>query len=71
MTTDVIEVQFENCSQHALLIPFGEIPDKLEIYRLSFLNEVKKQNNRAVIKNKIAKTFSLQRLEIVEKESGV
>ncbi|KAK2859964.1 hypothetical protein Q7C36_004130 [Tachysurus vachellii] len=35
------------------------------------LNEVKKQNNRMVIKEKMAKTFSIPRQEIVEKEIGV
>lgn len=58
-------------ANHIPDIPTGETPDKLENERLSILSEVKKRNNRAVIKNKMDKTFSLRRQEIVEKESGV
>ena len=34
-----------------------------QLERLSLLTEVRKRNNRAVIKNKMDKTFSLQRQE--------
>ncbi|KAJ8361311.1 hypothetical protein SKAU_G00178360 [Synaphobranchus kaupii] len=58
-------------ANHIPDIPTGETPDKLENERLSLLSEVKKRNNRAVIKDKMDKTFSLQRQEIVEKQSGM
>ncbi|KAL6099179.1 uncharacterized protein ACO6RY_18155 [Pungitius sinensis] len=58
-------------ANHIPDIPTGETPDKLEKQRLSLLSEVKKQNNRAVIKDKMGKTFSLRRQEIVGKELGV
>lgn len=57
--------------RHIPDIPTGETPDKLENERLSLSTEVKKQNNHAVIKGKMDKTFSLQRQEIVVKESEV
>lgn len=38
---------------------------------MTLLSEVKKRGNRTVIKEKMAKTFSLRRQEIVEKEMGV
>lgn len=43
----------------------------MENERLSLLSEVKRRNNRIVIKEKMEKTFSLRRHEIVEKEFGV
>lgn len=58
-------------ANHIPDIPTGDTPEKLENERLSLLTEVKKRDNRAVIKHKMAKTFSLRRQEIVEKESGV
>ncbi|XP_028430573.1 uncharacterized protein LOC114553561 [Perca flavescens] len=58
-------------ANHIPDIPTGETPDKLEKERLLLLSEVMKRNNRALIKDKMAKTFSLRRHEIVEKELGV
>ncbi|XP_068567851.1 uncharacterized protein [Cebidichthys violaceus] len=58
-------------ANHIPDIPTGETSDKLENERLSLLSEVKKRNNRSVIKSKMDKTFSLRRREIVEKELGV
>ncbi|XP_067353940.1 uncharacterized protein [Channa argus] len=58
-------------ANHIPDIPVGETLGKLEDERLALLNEVKKQNNRMVIKEKMAKTFSIRRQEIVEKEMGV
>ena len=48
-------------ANHIPDIPPGESPDKLENERLSLLTEVKKLNNRAVIKAKMYNTFSLRR----------
>lgn len=45
--------------------PSGETKDSLEVERQELLNEVKKKNNYNVIKNKMAKTFSYRRLEVV------
>ncbi|XP_078025314.1 uncharacterized protein LOC117251126 [Epinephelus lanceolatus] len=58
-------------ANHIPDIPTGETPDNLEDDRVTLLSEVRKRNNRAVIKNKMDKTFSLRRQEIVAKESGV
>uniref|UniRef100_A0A8C3GB99 PB1 domain-containing protein n=1 Tax=Cyclopterus lumpus TaxID=8103 RepID=A0A8C3GB99_CYCLU len=58
-------------ANHIPDIPTGETSDKLEIERLSLLSEVKKRNNRTVIKSKMDKTFSVRRQEIVGKELGV
>lgn len=58
-------------ANHIPDIPTGETSDNLEDERLSLLTEVRKRNNRAVLKNKMEKTFSLRRQEIVAKESGV
>ncbi|XP_037621965.1 uncharacterized protein LOC119486148 isoform X2 [Sebastes umbrosus] len=58
-------------ANHIPDIPTGETPEKLENERLTLLSEVKKRNNRAVIKDKMNKTFSLRRQDIVGKESGV
>ncbi|KAF7642129.1 hypothetical protein LDENG_00264180 [Lucifuga dentata] len=58
-------------ANHIPDIPIGETPDKLENERLSLISEVRKRNNRAVIKAKMDRTFSLRRQEVVEKESGV
>lgn len=58
-------------ANHIPDIRTGETSDKLENERLSLLSEVKKRNNRTVIKSKMDKTFSVRRQEIVEKELGV
>ncbi|KAL6481140.1 hypothetical protein MHYP_G00092200 [Metynnis hypsauchen] len=58
-------------ANHIPDIPAGETIDKLENERLSLLSEVKKRNNRSVIREKMAKTFSLRRKEIVEKEPKI
>ncbi|XP_041664379.1 uncharacterized protein LOC121523526 [Cheilinus undulatus] len=58
-------------ANHIPDLPTGETPDKLEDERLSLLSEVRKRNNHAVIKDKMDKTFSLRRQEIVGKETGV
>lgn len=58
-------------ANHIPDIPTGETREKLENERHSLLTEVKKRDNRAVVKDKMAKTFSLRRQEIVEKELGV
>ncbi|MEQ2231224.1 hypothetical protein ILYODFUR_037336 [Ilyodon furcidens] len=46
-------------ANHIPEIPTGETSEKLESERLSMLHEVTKQNNHAVIKTKMAQTFSL------------
>lgn len=58
-------------ANHIPDIPIRETPDNLEKERLSLLSEVKKRNNRAVVKAKMDKTFSLRRQDIVAKESPV
>lgn len=58
-------------ANHIPDIPTGETPDNLENERLSLLSEVKRRNNRTVIKEKMEKTFSLRRHEVVEKETEV
>lgn len=45
--------------------PSGETSDTLELERQELLNEVKKKNNNKVIQEKMAKTFSYRRLEVV------
>lgn len=45
--------------------PRGETSESLERERLELLNEVKKKNNTKVIHEKMAKTFSIRRLEVV------
>lgn len=45
--------------------PSGETSDSLEKERQELLNEVKKKNNTKVIQEKMAKTFSIRRLEVV------
>lgn len=55
-------------ANHIPDIPTGETPSNLENERLSLLSEVKRRNNRIVIKEKMEKTFSLRRHEIVEKD---
>ncbi|XP_032379998.1 uncharacterized protein LOC116694379 [Etheostoma spectabile] len=61
----------EGEANHIPDIPTGETPEKLENERLSLLTEAKKCNNRAVIKAKMDKTFSLRREDILAKESEV
>ncbi|KAK7886837.1 hypothetical protein WMY93_026458 [Mugilogobius chulae] len=58
-------------ANHIPDIPNGETAEKLENERLALLTEFKKVNNRAVIKEKMAKTFYLRRQEVVEKEMAV
>ncbi|KAK7912340.1 hypothetical protein WMY93_012551 [Mugilogobius chulae] len=58
-------------ANHIPDLPTGETQEKLENERLSLLTDIKKRDNRAVIKDKMAKTFSLRRREIVERELGV
>lgn len=45
--------------------PSGETSNSLEIVRQELPNEVKKRNNTKVIWEKMAKTFSWRRLEVV------
>ncbi|KAI9516495.1 hypothetical protein NQZ68_015997 [Dissostichus eleginoides] len=45
--------------------PSGETSDSLEMERVELLNEVKKKNNHKVIQEKMTKTFSYRRLEVV------
>ncbi|KAM7370536.1 hypothetical protein PAMP_010072 [Pampus punctatissimus] len=45
--------------------PSGETDDSLERDRQELLNEVKKNNNAKLIKEKMANTFSYRRLEVV------
>lgn len=54
------EVNF--CPNH----PRGETPDSLEAERAALLTEVKKQNNETVIKEKMHRTFSYRRQEILQ-----
>lgn len=48
------------------LHPKGESSESLEKERIALLSEVKKRDNEVVIKEKMQKTFSIRRLEIVE-----
>ncbi|KAJ8279101.1 hypothetical protein COCON_G00061670 [Conger conger] len=45
--------------------PSGETSNSLEMERQELLNEVKKKNNNKVIEEKMSKTFSMRRLEVV------
>ena len=45
--------------------PSGETTSSLEMERQELLNEVKKKNNNKVIQEKMSKTFSKRRLEVV------
>lgn len=47
-------------------LPSGETTDSLEEERVALLTEVKKRNNEAVIKQKMQKTFSYRRKEVVQ-----
>lgn len=48
------------------LHPKGESSESLEKERIALLSEIKKRDNEVVIKEKMQKTFSIRRLEIVE-----
>lgn len=48
------------------LHPKGESSESLEKERIALLSEIKKRDNEVVIKDKMQKTFSIRRLEIVE-----
>uniref|UniRef100_A0A8C9ZBY0 Uncharacterized protein n=1 Tax=Sander lucioperca TaxID=283035 RepID=A0A8C9ZBY0_SANLU len=48
------------------LHPKGETTESLENERIALLSELKKRDNEVVIKEKMGKTFSHRRLEIVE-----
>ncbi|XP_073803642.1 uncharacterized protein [Danio rerio] len=54
------EVNFLPC------LPRGETADSMEKERIALLTEVKKNNNEAVIKEKMHLTFSYRRQELVE-----
>uniref|UniRef100_A0A8P4GKA6 Sterile alpha motif domain-containing protein 3 n=2 Tax=Dicentrarchus labrax TaxID=13489 RepID=A0A8P4GKA6_DICLA len=54
------EVNF--CPSH----PRGEMTESLEVERVALLTEVKKKNNEAVIKEKMQRTFSYRRQEILQ-----
>ncbi|KAI5611808.1 sterile alpha motif domain-containing protein 3-like, partial [Silurus asotus] len=54
------EVNF--CPNH----PRGETNDSLEVERVALLTEVKKKNNETVIKEKMQRTFSYRRQEILQ-----
>ncbi|KAG5268066.1 hypothetical protein AALO_G00207860 [Alosa alosa] len=51
--------------------PVGENEESLEKEREELLNEVKKRDNAIVIKQKMSKTFSLRRNEIVQQSPSV
>ncbi|XP_052427891.1 uncharacterized protein LOC128021448 isoform X2 [Carassius gibelio] len=54
------EVNF--CPNH----PRGETNDSLEVERVALLTEVKKKNNETIIKEKMQRTFSYRRQEILQ-----
>ncbi|XP_076869961.1 uncharacterized protein LOC143521224 isoform X1 [Brachyhypopomus gauderio] len=54
------EVNFLPC------LPKGETTESLEKERVTLLNEVKKKNNEAVIREKMHQTFSYRRQEVVQ-----
>ncbi|XP_061565367.1 uncharacterized protein LOC133419892 [Cololabis saira] len=45
--------------------PVGENQDTLEIERLELINEIKKKNNAKIFTEKMSKTFSSRRVEVV------
>ncbi|KAM7405402.1 hypothetical protein PAMP_012667 [Pampus punctatissimus] len=51
--------------------PPGETTESLEEERVALLTEVKKRNNEAVIKQKMQKTFSYRRKEVVQDAPAV
>lgn len=46
--------------------PFGETGESLEKERLDLLNEIRKKNNKNIIGEKMEKTFSYRRTEVVK-----
>ncbi|XP_071395666.1 uncharacterized protein [Centroberyx affinis] len=52
-------------------IPQGETEESLEGERLELLNEVRKKNNSQIIGDKMGKTFSIRRQEVVNQEPSV
>lgn len=52
-------------------LPSGETTESLEDERVALLTEVKKRNNEAVIKQKMHKTFSYRRKEVVQDAPAV
>ncbi|XP_048024756.1 sterile alpha motif domain-containing protein 3 isoform X2 [Megalobrama amblycephala] len=51
--------------------PQGETEESLELERLELLNEVKMRNNYQIISEKMAKTFSIRRQEVVSHAPSV
>ncbi|XP_052441460.1 uncharacterized protein LOC127981440 [Carassius gibelio] len=51
--------------------PVGENEDTLEKVRLELVDETKKKNNAKVIEEKMSKTFSIRRLEVVTTSPAV
>ncbi|XP_066564929.1 sterile alpha motif domain-containing protein 3 [Amia ocellicauda] len=51
--------------------PRGETSDSLERERVELLSEIKKRNNEKVVKEKIQKTFSYRRQEVVQENPMV
>ncbi|KAJ4937553.1 hypothetical protein JOQ06_002188 [Pogonophryne albipinna] len=47
-------------------LPFGETGDTLERERIDLLNEIKKKNNDKIIGEKMERSFSYRRLEVVQ-----
>lgn len=48
------------------LLPLGETEDTLKKERLDLLQEIKKKNNEKIIREKMDKSFSYRRIEIVQ-----
>ncbi|XP_050959743.1 uncharacterized protein LOC127161139 [Labeo rohita] len=55
------------CPQH----PKGETSDSLEKERVQLLTEIRKRNNDKIIKEKMERTFSYRRQEVVQKKPMV
>lgn len=53
------------------LHPIGESTESLESERIALLSEVKKRGNEVVIKQKMEKTFSHRRMEIVDQRPSI
>ena len=51
--------------------PQGETEESLENERVELLNEVRKRDNCQLIREKMAKTFSIRRQEVVNQEPAV
>ncbi|KAJ8341873.1 hypothetical protein SKAU_G00341640 [Synaphobranchus kaupii] len=56
---------------YILLHPIGESTESLERERIALLSEVKKRDNEVAIKQKMEKTFSHRRLEIVDQKPPI